>query len=201
MAAQTKFAQVYTTISGKMAEAKNAVTRFLSDAISSISSSPIVEAARTKFQSVYEAISGKFNDAKNAAIEAIQKIKDKIDNTNMSKDVHINVYENTYESTYRNNSPNRNSWNSAYASAYTDAVRFTRPTVLPTINGNLRFGDRGGAELVIGESKLMQMIRSASGGGTTINMTVNGAGMNPNEVANLAAEKITARIMRNNQRW
>jgi len=200
-AATTKFTSVYTAVSGQMTNAYNAVTGFLSNAISAISDSTIVQTARTKFQDVYNAISGKFEDAKNAAINAIQRIKEKLDGTHMDKDVHINVYENTYESTYRNNSPNRNSWNSAYASAYTDAVRFTRPTVLPTINGNLRFGDRGGAELVIGESKLMQMIRSASGGGTTINMTVNGAGMNPNEVANLAAEKITARIMRNNQRW
>ena len=64
---------------------------------------------------------------------------------------------------------------SAYASAYDNPVLFTRPTVLPTINGMKRFGDGNGAELVVGADRLMNMIQQASGAGNvTVNVTLQG---------------------------
>lgn len=197
-AAITVFTNVYNTVSTKMSEAYNKVTTFINNAVSAISGSSIVSVASGVFNSVKSTISSAFEGAKSIVQQAMDAIKRKIDNTNLDKDVHVNIYETTYQNTRQAANAG---YVTPYASAYTNAVMFNRPTVLPTINGLKQFGDRGGSELVIGTNKLMNMIAAASSGGTTINMTVNGAGMNANEVADLAVNKITNQIMRRNNRW
>lgn len=197
-AATTAFNNLKTAVSNAITAAKNAVSTAMSNMVSAISGSSIVSVASGVFNSVKSTISSAFEGAKSIVTNAMDAIKRKIDNTNLDKDVHVNIYETTYQNTRQAANAG---YVTPYASAYTNAVMFNRPTVLPTINGLKQFGDRGGSELVIGTNKLMNMIAAASSGGTTINMTVNGAGMNANEVADLAVNKITAQIMRKNNRW
>lgn len=45
-----------------------------------------------------------------------------------------------------------------YRKAYDDPVIFNRPTVLPTVNGLKGFGDGRGAEVVIGMSRLQELV-------------------------------------------
>ena len=52
---------------------------------------------------------------------------------------------------------------SNYAKAYNTPWMFTRPTLIPTLNGNKVFGDRNGGEIVYGHQSLMDDIASASG--------------------------------------
>ena len=62
----------------------------------------------------------------------------------------------------------------SFAKAYDNPKLFTNPSVY----GGAVFGDRGtsrGGELVYGRENLMKDIAAAAGGGTTINVTVNGA--------------------------
>lgn len=197
-AATTAFNNLKSSVSTAMSTAKEAVSTAMSKMVSAISGSSIVSAASGVFNSVKSTISTAFEGAKSIVQQAMDAIKSKIDNTNLDKDVHVNIYENTYKNTREVGNAG---YITPYASAYTQAVMFNRPTVLPTINGYKQFGDRGGSELVIGTNKLMNMIAAASSGGTTINMTVNGTGLNANEVADLAVNKITAQITRRNNRW
>ena len=184
----TSFDNAKAAVSTAMSNVASTVSTAMNDAISAINSSPIVSAAREKFQDVYAAISGKWEQAKDAAINAIQRIKDKLDSTHMDKDVNVNVYENTY--TNRGNTANRNSGTvTPYASAYSNAVMFTRPTVLPTINGLKQFGDRGGSELVIGTQKLMNMISQASGSNVVININAR-ENQSPKAIANEVALRL-----------
>ena len=191
------FASIKNAVSNAMTSAKNAVSTAMSNMVSAVSNSSIVSAASTTFGRVKSAISSALDGAKSIVSNALQAIKNTIDNTNLDKDVHVNIYENTYKNTREAGNAG---YITPYASAYTQAVMFNRPTVLPTVNGYKQFGDGAGSELVIGTNKLMSMIQQASGG-VTINMTVNGAGMNANEVADLAVNKITNQIMRRNNRW
>lgn len=191
------FTSIKTAVSNAMTAAKNAVSTAVSNMVKSISNSSIVSTASSVFNSVKSTISSAFEGAKSIVTNAMDAIKSKIDNTNLDKDVHVNIYETTYQNTRQTGNAG---YITPYASAYTQAVMFNRPTVLPTVNGYKQFGDGAGSELVIGTNKLMSMIQQA-GGGMTINMTVNGAGMNANEVADLAVTKITNQIMRRNTRW
>lgn len=54
-----------------------------------------------------------------------------------------------------------------YKKAYDKALAFTSPTVLPTPSGFKGFGDGNGAEIVIGENKLMSSINKAAGAAET----------------------------------
>lgn len=196
-AATTAFNNLKSAVSNAMTSAKNAVSTAMSNMVSAVSNSSIVSVASSVFNNLKSSISTAFEGAKSIVTNAMSAIKSTIDGTHLDKDVHVNIYENTYKNTREAGNAG---YITPYASAYTQAVMFNRPTVLPTINGYKQFGDGAGSELVIGTNKLMSMIQQASGG-MTINMTVNGAGMNANEVADLAVTKITNQIMRRNNRW
>lgn len=87
-----------------------------------------------------------------------------------------------------------------YKKAYDNAIMFNSPTVLPTANGFKGFGDGNGAEIVIGQNKLLDTIQTAVsnvGGGTTINVTVNGAdGMDVRELADEVMDRINYAVKR-----
>lgn len=52
-----------------------------------------------------------------------------------------------------------------YKKAYANAMRFTSPTVLPTVNGYKGFGDGAGAEWVVGENSLLSLMKGAVSSG------------------------------------
>lgn len=183
------FANIKKAVSTAMTAAKNAVSSAMSKMTSAISGSSIVSAATTTFNNVKSAINTAFEGAKSIVANALAAIKSTIDNTNLDKDVNVNIYENTYKNTRQQGTAGDISWN---ARGYDEPLMFTRPTVLATPLGLQGFGDRAGSELVVGTDKLMSMISAASGG-MTINMVINGAqGQSVDELA----DKVSARIQR-----
>lgn len=63
-----------------------------------------------------------------------------------------------------------------YAKAMKNGVILNNPTIFGMQNGRLLGGGEAGSEVVVGTNSLMEMIRAASGGGgTNINVVVNGA--------------------------
>ena len=63
-----------------------------------------------------------------------------------------------------------------YAKAMRNGVILNNPTIFGMQNGRLLGGGEAGSEVVVGTNSLMEMIRAASGGGgTNINVVVNGA--------------------------
>lgn len=77
-----------------------------------------------------------------------------------------------------------------YKKAYDNPVVFNSPTVLPTINGLMGFGDGAGAEIVMGENYLKNMLAGA-GQTNTFNIYAS-QGMNAEDVAH-EVEKILVR--------
>jgi len=76
-----------------------------------------------------------------------------------------------------------------YRKAYEDGVLFNRPTVLPTASGMKGFGDGVGSEVVLGLSRLRELVGSG-GGQTTIN--VYGApGQSEEALAEIIMDRIT----------
>jgi hypothetical protein len=73
--------------------------------------------------------------------------------------------------------------------AYNNPLLFTRPTILPTVNGFHGFGDGAGSELVIGTNKLMQMMSGVAGNDIDINIYAQ-QGMSPNQIADAVAIKL-----------
>lgn len=75
-----------------------------------------------------------------------------------------------------------------YKKAYEDGVMFTQPTVLQTAAGLKGFGDGVGAEIVIGQNRLMEMISKASGPSGPVNITIN---TQPNQNAQQIAQAVS----------
>lgn len=59
-----------------------------------------------------------------------------------------------------------------YKKAYQNPVMFNRPTVMPTLNGYMGFGDGSGGEVVLSEAKLKDIV-GERGGDVTNNNTFN----------------------------
>ena len=85
-----------------------------------------------------------------------------------------------------------------YARAMKNGITFNNPTIFGYANGQLLGAGEAGSETLIGTSTLNKMLNSR---GMTINMTVNGGGLNPTEVANIVVDRITTEIKRTSQRW
>lgn len=175
------FNNIKTAVSGALNNAKSAVSSFTSGVLSIIRNFNPVSAITSAFSGVKDAISNAFSGAIDIVRNAMSTIKSTIDNTNLDKQVNVAVNERTYRTTYTGTS---NGTVTPYASAYSNAVMFTRPTVLPTINGDKKFGDRGGSELVIGTNKLMNMISKASGGNSIVINVQTQEGQNNRAIAN-----------------
>lgn len=75
------------------------------------------------------------------------------------------------------------------------------PTIFGAMNGKLLGAGEAGSETVVGTNSLMEMIQKATGNGMTVNMTVNGGNVSPNELADIVIDKLTTRIQRNANRW
>lgn len=90
-----------------------------------------------------------------------------------------------------------------YAKAMKDGMILNSPTIFGIgSNGQLLGGGEAGSETVVGTNSLMNMIREASGNGMTINMTVNAAqGMDAQQVADLAINKIQQKIYMKGAAW
>lgn len=89
-----------------------------------------------------------------------------------------------------------------YARAMKNGVILNNPTIFGMNNGTLLGAGEAGSETIVGTNSLMDMIReAAASSGPVINMTVNGAGMNPEELSAVIIDKITNQIKRTNQRW
>ena len=89
-----------------------------------------------------------------------------------------------------------------YRKAMQNGMILNGATIFGARNGKLLGAGEAGSETVVGTNSLYRMIQSAVGaGGMTVNMTVNGSGISANELAEIVTDKLTARIIRNNQRW
>lgn len=94
-----------------------------------------------------------------------------------------------------------------YKKAYDGGVMFKDPTVLGTVSGLKGFGDGNGAELVVGQKNLMSMIAQAmhkesSAPVINTNVTINApSGLDAEEVADLAAEKVNAAVWKARLAW
>lgn len=75
-----------------------------------------------------------------------------------------------------------------YRKAYDQPIMFTQPTVLQTAAGLKGFGDGVGAEIVIGQNRLMEMISKASGPSGPVNITIN---TQPNQNAQQIAQAVS----------
>lgn len=86
-----------------------------------------------------------------------------------------------------------------YRKAYDNAMMFTRPTVIPTMNGFKGFGDGNGSEIVIGTNKLMEMMHKAQT--PNINVTINGSNQSPQQIADMTVNKIILEMKRGAMAW
>lgn len=71
-----------------------------------------------------------------------------------------------------------------YRKAMDNAYLLNGATIFGAMNGRYLGGGEAGSEMVVGTDKMMQMIREASGGGITMNQTINSPkALNASEIA------------------
>lgn len=90
-----------------------------------------------------------------------------------------------------------------YAKAMDEGMLLDRPTIFGTQNGKLLAGGEAGPEVVVGAHSLMDMIRSATGGGNgvVVNVTVNGNVDNYDEMAETIGQKLQQQMARQQRVW
>ena len=91
-----------------------------------------------------------------------------------------------------------------YAKAMKNGMILDSPTIFGAMNGQLLGAGEAGSETVVGTNSLMGMIQAAvgNGGGTTINMVVNGAqGQDVNQLADIISVKLQRQVDRNRSVW
>lgn len=91
-----------------------------------------------------------------------------------------------------------------YAKAMKNGMILDSPTIFGAMNGQLLGAGEAGSETVVGTNSLMGMIQAAvgSGGGTTVNMVINGAqGQDVNQLADIISVKLQRQVDRNRSVW
>lgn len=152
----------------------------------------IVSTAQTKFAALKDAITKPIEQAKQSVTDAINKIKNVVNNAKLSlphfKLPHFRISGGVLPWGIGGMGVKPTISVDWYKKAYNNPVIFTQPTVLPTLGGLKGFGDGSGAEVVLGLDKLRDIV----GGGTvTNNITINAApGMDVYQLADAVAERI-----------
>jgi len=187
---------IKTGIAEKIEGAKTAVSNTFNNIKSTVTSTAdnIKNTVTTKFNAVKTAMTQPIETAKTSITNAINKIKNIVNNAKLSlpkiKLPHfkINGGQVPWGIGGVGHAPSISiDW---YKRAYDDPVLFTKPTVLPTVNGLKGFGDGAGAEVVMGLKKLQSLA-----GNITNNIVVNAApGMNVNDLAEAVADEIQFRM-------
>lgn len=128
--------------------------------------SGFVSNIKARFDEIRSSITAKINAARDAVKNAIEKIKGffnfKVSLPHIPMP-HFSVQPPGWKigDLLKGTIPSLSvSW---YKKAYDNPVVFTRPTVLPTANGLMGFGDGRGAEVVIGMNRLEELVAANRG--------------------------------------
>ena len=144
---------------------------------------------KTKFEQVKTAITDPIDKAKTAVSDAITKIKNIVNNAKLSlphiKLPHFKIKGGQVPWGIGGVGTPPSISIDWYKKAHSNAVVFTSPTVLPTLNGFKGFGD-GGAEVVMDYNKLAEMTGN-------VYITVNAApGMDVNQLVDAVQRRLAA---------